>query len=152
MQICVLVVLPYGVQSWLLFLRLHQLAIWQEEVTQIQWQNCFDIIVSSISFGRILLLRLSASKVQLRWQLTTINWHWNQHWIKPFQTILPTKEKDICLHRRHDSKRRMVTAQESQTTRNANNQCSSSAGISHCAIHRPMEKCTNSNCIWRLLE
>ena len=39
---------------------------------------------------------------QLRWQLTTTNRLRNQHWIKPFQSIFPTKQNEISRRRSND--------------------------------------------------
>jgi hypothetical protein len=51
---------------------------------------------------------------QLRWQLTTTNRLRNQHRIKPFQSIFPTKQNEISRRRSNDFQKRGMTIPESQ--------------------------------------
>ena len=58
--------------------------------------------------------RLSRA-TELRWQWTTINHIWNQHWIKPFQSIFPTKPYEISRTQSNDFQKRGMTVPEAQT-------------------------------------
>jgi len=85
---------------------------------------------------------------QLRCQLTTANRLRNQHRIKPFQSIFPTKQNEISRRRSNDFQKRGIAVPESQTTPTTNNYRLGSAGTKHREIHSPIEQASSGKCTW----